>query len=393
LGKHYVVRRRKLLISTFFVVIILSFVAIWGTNARASDTRIVSVYADGVEKTINSNVGTVSDALVKAKVKINEHDLVEPSVDTQINDVVYKINVYRARPVTVVDGHIKRQVMTPYTSNRLIAADAGIIVYEEDNFVLERVDNILESGIIGQKLTIIRATPVNINLYGSDFEHRTHMNTVGEALAEKGIVLKENDKVEPSFDSSITEGSTINVIHVGTEVEAREETIDFKTEYIYDDGLLNGIRKVEIEGQSGIRLVTYEVVRENEEEVSKKELQSVVATKPTSEVIRIGTKIPDPASNQAIGQRLADDRGWEGDEWTCLYNLWVKESQWNHTAENPSSGAYGIPQALPGSRMADVASDWQTNPETQIIWGLNYIAGRYSTPCGAWNFFLNNNWY
>ena len=71
----------------------------------------------------------------------------------------------------------------------------------------------------------------------------------------------------------------------------------------------------------------------------------------------------------------------------------MKESRWEHTATNPYSGAYGIPQALPGSKMGTIATDWQTNPATQIAWGLDYISGRYGTPCGAWNFFLSNNWY
>ncbi|MDR1513921.1 MAG: lytic transglycosylase domain-containing protein, partial [Propionibacteriaceae bacterium] len=77
----------------------------------------------------------------------------------------------------------------------------------------------------------------------------------------------------------------------------------------------------------------------------------------------------------------------------CLKSLWERESGWRYNASNPYSGAYGIPQALPGSKMASAGADWRTNPETQIIWGLGYIAGRYSTPCGAWSFFQSHNWY
>jgi hypothetical protein len=73
--------------------------------------------------------------------------------------------------------------------------------------------------------------------------------------------------------------------------------------------------------------------------------------------------------------------------------LWNKESGWRVDAENRSSGAYGIPQALPGSKMASIAADWRTNPATQITWGLNYVAGRYSTPCGAWSSFQAKGWY
>jgi hypothetical protein len=90
---------------------------------------------------------------------------------------------------------------------------------------------------------------------------------------------------------------------------------------------------------------------------------------------------------------LVADRGWSPTEFTCLDSLWTKESNWNYRATNSSSGAYGIPQSLPGSKMAANGSDWATNPVTQIQWGLDYIAGRYGTPCGAWNFSQIHNSY
>jgi len=86
-------------------------------------------------------------------------------------------------------------------------------------------------------------------------------------------------------------------------------------------------------------------------------------------------------------------QGWGEGEYQCLVNLWQKESGWNPHAENSSSGAYGIPQALPGSKMASAGSDWQDNPATQIAWGLGYIKGVYGTPCGAWGHSQSNNWY
>ena len=101
----------------------------------------------------------------------------------------------------------------------------------------------------------------------------------------------------------------------------------------------------------------------------------------------------DYSGNRATGCTLLLDAGFSIDQMSCLDNLWTKESGWNHRAQNPSSGAYGIPQALPGSKMASHGDDWQTNPATQIRWGLAYIKNRYSTPCGAWQFFQNNNWY
>lgn len=87
------------------------------------------------------------------------------------------------------------------------------------------------------------------------------------------------------------------------------------------------------------------------------------------------------------------DYGWGSGQFDCLNSLWQKESNWSHTAQNPSSGAYGIPQSLPGSKMASAGSDWRSNPVTQIRWGLGYISQVYGTPCGAWSHSQANNWY
>jgi hypothetical protein len=96
-------------------------------------------------------------------------------------------------------------------------------------------------------------------------------------------------------------------------------------------------------------------------------------------------------SPKAIAQSQLAARGWSG-QFSCLNSLWNKESGWKVSAYNPS-GAYGIPQALPGSKMASAGSDWQTNPATQIKWGLNYISSTYGTPCAAWAHSQNVNWY
>lgn len=96
---------------------------------------------------------------------------------------------------------------------------------------------------------------------------------------------------------------------------------------------------------------------------------------------------------RAIARPMVAARGWNDAEFRCLVALWERESHWNPYAENPYSGAYGIPQSLPGSKMASVGPDWRTNPVTQITWGLNYIGGRYGTPCNAWGHSEAVGWY
>ncbi len=102
---------------------------------------------------------------------------------------------------------------------------------------------------------------------------------------------------------------------------------------------------------------------------------------------------PNPGSAKAIAYDMVKARGWGDDEYACLVALWKKESGWRVNAYNKSSGAYGIPQALPGSKMKSAGADWQTNAATQIKWGLGYIKGRYGTPCGAWSHSQRTGWY
>ncbi|MGW1492145.1 aggregation-promoting factor C-terminal-like domain-containing protein [Streptomyces sp. NPDC002402] len=94
------------------------------------------------------------------------------------------------------------------------------------------------------------------------------------------------------------------------------------------------------------------------------------------------------AEVQAIARQMVP-----GDQFQCFSNIVDHESTWNYQAQNPSSGAYGLVQALPGSKMSSAGDDWQTNPATQIKWGLNYMNDRYGSPCGAWSFWQANNWY
>ncbi|MFE3520123.1 transglycosylase SLT domain-containing protein [Streptomyces sp. NPDC059161] len=95
-----------------------------------------------------------------------------------------------------------------------------------------------------------------------------------------------------------------------------------------------------------------------------------------------------PTSAQTIAQQMMPS-----DQFQCFSNIVNHESGWNPSATNASSGAYGLVQALPGSKMASAGADWQSNPATQIKWGLNYMKERYGSPCGAWNFWQQNSWY
>jgi hypothetical protein len=101
-----------------------------------------------------------------------------------------------------------------------------------------------------------------------------------------------------------------------------------------------------------------------------------------------------PKGAREVAKELMDEKyGWGKKQYACLDDLWIKESNWNYRASNKRTGAHGIPQALPATKMDSAGTDWRTNPVTQISWGLRYIDVRYETPCKAWAKFKRSNWY
>jgi len=113
------------------------------------------------------------------------------------------------------------------------------------------------------------------------------------------------------------------------------------------------------------------------QQAAQRAAQTVASPAPSS--------VTPPGSPQQIAMAMLGSFGWSSSQFGCLQSLWNRESGWNPSATNPSSGAYGIPQALPGDKMASAGADWQTNPATQIRWGLGYIKQVYGSPCAAWS--------
>jgi hypothetical protein len=118
-----------------------------------------------------------------------------------------------------------------------------------------------------------------------------------------------------------------------------------------------------------------------------------VAAKKAQAAAAAQRKAAASGSPKQVAQAMLSQFGWSASQFSCLNPLWWHESGWNLKASNPGSGAYGIPQALPGSRMASAGPDWQTNAATQIRWGLKYIQSTYGSPCAAWSHEQSSNWY
>lgn len=352
-----------------------------------SGGRLITIHDRGEDKVLLSDAETIGGALKAAGITLDSHDAVEPAVEQKLIATEYQVNIYRARPVTVIDGPTRQKIVTAYQTAEQIAKDAGITLYPEDTTTLSRSDDILADGA-GLELKINRATLFNFTLYGSSSQARTQAKTVGDMLKEKGITLGANDRVSVPPTTTLTANTEVRVWREGKQTLTVEEPITFETTQIKDADREYGYKAVQTAGVNGKKNVTYEVEIQDGVEVKRTEIASLVTAQPLNQIEIIGAKLPtptNPTENQALGHIMMLNAGYGEEQWACLYNLWTRESGWRTTAGNTSSGAYGIPQALPATKMATFGADYLTSAQTQIAWGLNYIQGRYSTPCGAWD--------
>ena len=160
------------------------------------------------------------------------------------------------------------------------------------------------------------------------------------------------------------------------------------------------------EGREGKKEVTYRVKYQNDVEIERTEVSSVVLEEPVNKIVQVRAKQTTSRSSsgrtyisgsvaeyQAYARARCSAYGWSTADFNCLVALWNKESKWNPNAYNSGSGAYGIPQAIPASKMATAGTDYRTNYKTQINWGLSYISSRYGSPSAAWSHSKSTGWY
>jgi len=353
------------------------------SNTSSQGGHLVTVHDDGHQTVISTHAATVGDALKEAGVAIDKSDSIEPAVSEKLVASEYQVNIYRARPVIVVDGTTKQKIITPYQTATQIAASAGITLYAEDTTVLSRTDNIVSEGA-GLLLTIDRATPFTFTLYGKTTTARTQGATVGDMLKEKKITLTKEDRVSPDPATKLSEGLAVRVWREGKQTITVDEAVAFATEKVQDGDQEVGYRAVKTAGENGTRSVTYEVVIQDGQEVGRTEIASLTTKEPKSQVEIIGAKL------KTFGGTCGDWMAAAGiSDTSSAGALIARESGCNPYSVNKSSGACGVGQALPcgktGCSMGDGAC--------QMIWMNQYVIGRYGSWSAALGHSYANGWY
>ncbi|MCL2037566.1 ubiquitin-like domain-containing protein [Candidatus Saccharibacteria bacterium] len=320
LGEAGVSAMVKLTLAAVFALIIFGTTGIAMASSESSADnsakvsnaqRLITINDNGTERTILTRATTVGDALKDANITTSADDDIEPKINAKLDGTSVKINIYRARPIVVVDGARTVRVVTMAQSPTAVAAVAGIKLYPEDKTATEPVRNILAAGGAGLQMSITRAKVVNMKLYGQASEMRTHAATVREFLNEKKVALGPDDVVSLDLNTKITDGMNLEVWRNGIQTITVDEEIAFEVEQVRDMNREVGYREIKEAGASGQRSVVYEIEMLNGEEISRREIQSVVTKQPTKQIEIIGVKVkPGTGLTKAKGvNQFKDSNG------------------------------------------------------------------------------------
>ena len=282
------------------------------------------------------------------------------------------------------------------------------------------------AGMMSVMATNQKLTSVKILLSsGYEMDVMTTSTKVSDILAENHIVVLDDETVTPNINDELSDNRTITITKGAKEANddsymtAEEilasytqivekvvtEEVEIPFETITKD-VSNGSyatqNRVVQTGENGLKRVTYRIRYQSGAEIEKTEISSEIVKEPVDKIVEVRTKQVTSrggivkgsvAEYQAYAEKRCFDYGWSDADFQALVKLWNKESGWNPAAHNSRSGAYGIPQALPASKMATAGTDYLTNYKTQIEWGLSYIKSRYGTPSAAWNQSCSRGWY
>jgi len=339
--------------------------------------RLVTIYDRGVERTIVTKARTVREALKLARLSVDERqDVVEPGLDSEIVAERYNVNIFRARPVTIVDGGKRLRVTTAQQTPILIAKAAGLEIFNEDKTTVAKADNVAVDGA-DMVMRVERALAVNFILYGKTSTIRTHAKTVGELLKDKNITLKKDDTLSVDLSAKIMPGMKIELWRNGKQTVTVEEEVKFETEKIKDANRETSYREVKQAGENGKKNVTYEIEMKNGTEVSRKEIASVVTKESKKQVEIVGTKSSNTFSG-SFSEALARLRSCEGNYKSNTGNGYYGAYQFDKRTWG-KYGGYEVASEAPPSVQDEKAWEtykargWQPWPTCKIKMGLQDI--------------------
>ena len=297
----------------FVIILALLTVSVIGlsSSVQAADDegRLITVYDRGVTQVFLSHEDTIGEALKAQNIELDARDTVEPATDQELVASEYRVNIYRSRPVVVVDGAIRLKTISPYQTPQQIARDVGVTIYNEDIATLRPISDVVRDGA-GLEMVITRATPLILDFYGKKTEIRTQGKTVGAMLKEKEITLGENDRVSLPLETAITAGMEIRVWREGKQTVSIDQEIPVVSQIVYDVNRPIGYREIQSAGKPGLRSITYELEIKDGVEISRQEIANIVTKEVENQTLAVGIRNDGGGLTQSKGaQYWTDSQG------------------------------------------------------------------------------------
>jgi uncharacterized protein YabE (DUF348 family) len=356
--------------------------------AVSGGQRLIMIHDQDSDRGLITRATTLREVFQQSHITLDAHDRVEPGLDEKLVSDHYQVNIYRAHPVIISDGSVKQLVMTAYQTPKQVAKEAGISLRDEDRADLDFTNNFVSDGA-SVRMTIDRATPVQLSLYGKQDTVYTQATTVGGFLKEKNIKLGEKDQASLADDAPITAGMSLAIWRNGKQTITQEEAIPFETQTIQDANRDPSYKQINTPGVDGKKMVTYEIIMQDGKEVSRTVIQSVTTQQPTKQVQTVGVKEPPlPAGSHTDWMATA---GMDPGNYGYIDYIFVHESGWNPAAASPN-GYYGLGQTSL-SNIGSACPNWRTDPICQIRWFNGYAVSRYGSWAGAYSFKKSHGWW
>jgi uncharacterized protein YabE (DUF348 family) len=383
---------------TFVALVLLTTIGFLGykqfnrNTPALPDTHVVIISHDRQEQIVPSRDATVAQLLKKLNIKLGQGDVVEPDPNTEIVQDNFRINIYRAHPVEVIDGAQHMYTFSAASTPRSIAQQTGSTVYAEDAVARTPVTDFVTTQTIGEQIIITRSQPINLNLYGTPVPTRTLAKTVGAMLKEKNIKLAEGETVQPDASTTVAPNEQIFILQKGVHIISQAQQVAIPIQNVDDNNLTFGSKAVRQLGSAGTQVVTYQVKDDptTGKELGRTAIQTVVVTPPVPQIVAIGKNVNIPQDKLSIMQAAGISTG----DYQYVDYIVSHEGGWGGATKSNTagSGAYGICQALPGSKMASAGADWATNPVTQLKW-CNGYAQKFGGWGGAYNYWVAHHYW
>lgn len=355
--------------------------------------RLISIHEDGTTRGILTDEKTLRDAFKEANISVDPNDLVEPGLDHELVAGQYDVNIYRARPVTIVDGAVRTKIISAYQTASQIADHAKVDLNDEDTTEIAANTDMVREGV-GLQVVVERATPFTLIMYGKKIDAFTQSTTVGDMLKSKNITLGKADTLSVSESTPITAGMTVELWRNGKQTITEEQEIAFPIEQIKDADREVGYKDIKTPGEKGKKTVSYDVEMKNGVEVSRKEIQSVTTKEPKKQVEVVGVKMSFNGGGSKEEWLRAS--GIPESQWGYVDFLVSRESGWKPCSYYPSRNdcsatpvnACGLVQQNPCHK---IPGDWR-DPVAALKWQYQYVQ-KFGGYAGAVEYWKNNGSY